>query len=181
MAAFATTTDLASWLQVASVTSGPATLALNVASSTIRSFCGWSISQETVTETRDGTGAKSLWLPTLRLTAVASVVADGRTLTPTVDYDWTSFGKLIRHGCWPRTPRSVALVYTHGYATVPDVVKGVCLSLAARAYNNPQDAKSMSEDVGPFARSLTYTGDSPSSLSRFEMGNLGPFKLEYVG
>ncbi|WP_330253137.1 hypothetical protein OG874_00530 [Nocardia sp. NBC_00565] len=182
MAAFASTTELQNWLQLSSIDTNAATLAVNVASSAIRSFCGWEITELTVAaEVMDGTGGRSLWLPTLRLTAVASVVENGNTLTVVTDYDWTKYGRLIRAGCWPRTARSVTITYTHGYATVPDVVKGMCLMLASRLYNNPEALKSQSETWGPFAESASFADGSGPGLSVQEMEILGPFKLEHVG
>ena len=181
MAAFATTGELASWLQT-TVDSSAATLALNVASSAIRTYCGWAISAETVTaELHDGTGARSLWLPTLKLTEVLLVVADGVTLVAGTDFDWTSYGKLIRNGRWPRTARSVAVTYTHGYSVVPDVVKGICLTIAARAYDNPRGDKSHAEGMGIFTESATFADSSAGSLSELERSALGKFQLEHVG
>lgn len=182
MADFATSTDLRNWLQEASIDTTAGTLMLAVASSAIRTWCGWSISQEEdVIAVLDGTGNRSLWLPTLRLTEVASVEVNGEPLTVITNFDWTAYGKLIHRGCWPRTPRSVEVVYTHGYATVPDVVKGVCLMMASRLYNNPEALKSRSEAWGPFNESATYADTSGPALSLQEMELLGPFKLEHVG
>jgi len=181
MAAFATAAELASFLQVASVDTASANQALNIASQAIRDYCGWSISQETVTsKTLDGTGERSIWLPTLLLTAVASVVEDGTTLTVTTDYDWTSYGRLVRNGCWPRTARSVVVTYTHGYATVPDSVKGVCLAAAGRRYQNPSSLRSYT--VGSVSEAFTQpaTG-SVGFLYSTEQGDLDVHKLEWVG
>lgn len=191
MAAFASSTDLQNWLQLSAINSAAATLALDVTSGAIRSFCGWSISQETVTaDPLDGSGERSLWLPTLRLTAVGAVVENGTTLTVVTDYDWTKYGRLIRAGRWPRTPRSVVVTYTHGYASVPDVIKGACLIVAAVLYNNPQFLSSRSETMGPFAETASYPTTSPAAfgntglsggLPTAVMEMLGPFKLEHVG
>lgn len=182
MAAFATPAELASHLQVASVDTASATQALNTASARIRRWCGWSISQETnVAWVLDGTGRRSLWLKTLLLTAVASVVEDSVTLVYDTDYTWESHGKLTRNGCWPRTPRSITATVTHGYAAAElDDVKGVCLALAGRLYQNPVAAKGSTKTAGPFTETLSY--DNPSiGLTELEMEDLGPFKLEYLG
>ncbi len=182
MAAFASSTDLQNWLQLSSINSAAATLALDIASSAIRSFCGWSISQETgVTGVLDGSGNRWLWLPTLKLTAVTSVKVNGDPLTVVTDFDWTSYGKLIHRGCWPRTARSVEVVYTHGYATVPDVVKGACLVAATLLYKNPEFVSSRSETMGPFAESSSYSSSLPGGLPVAVAEMLGPFKLEHVG
>lgn len=184
--AFATSAELASWLQIASINAAGATLALAVASGAITSHCGWAIAEEDVSEVIDGSGERSIWLPTLKLTAVASVKVGGVTLVAGTDYDWTSYGKLIRSGCWPNTPRSVEVNYTHGYEDVPDVVKGACLIVASTMYRNPEFLSSRSETMGPFAESVGYSGASgktglsgglPAAVAEM----LHPFKLEHVG
>jgi hypothetical protein len=182
MAPFASTTELQNWLQETSIDAAAATLAVNIASSAIRTHCGWSISQEAdVTAVLDGSGTRWMWLPTLKLTAVTSVEVNGDPLVAVTDFDWTSYGKLIHRGRWPTTARSVEVVYTHGYATVPDVVKGVCLMLAARLYGNPEALKSRSEAWGPFNESVSYADVAGPGLSMQEMELLGSFKLEHVG
>lgn len=188
--AYASTTELASWMQDSSIETATATLALAVASSAIRTHCGWSIEEEDVDAVLDGTGERSLWVPTLKLTAVGSVVVDGDTLVAGTDYDWTSYGKLIRAGRWPNTPRSVTISYTHGYETLPEVVKGACLIAAAIMYRNPEFHSSRSETMGPFAESVGYPTTSPSSFGKTGLSGglpaavaemLHPFKLEHVG
>lgn len=38
---------------------------------------------------------------------------------------------------WGYDPESWRVTYTHGYETVPDEIKGVCCSIAARFYSTP--------------------------------------------
>lgn len=188
--AFASPTELKSWLQVASINNASATLVLAVASGAITSHCGWAIVEEEVTAEIDGTGQRSLWLPTLKLTAITSVKVDGVTLVAETDYDWTVYGRLLRSGCWPNTPRSVEVEYTHGYETVPDVVKGACLILASSLYRNPENLSSRSETMGPFSESVGYPSTAPAAFGKTGLSGglpaavmemLGPFKLEHVG
>ena len=181
MAAFATPAELASHLQQ-DVDTASATLALNIASGKIRDHCGWSITQESnVSFTLDGSDdAGALWLPSLLVTAVASVVEDGRTLAVGTEFDWTSYGKLIRVGrCWTRKPRSVITTITHGYATSPDTVKGVCLDLAGRRLDNPTTLRSYT--VGSVSE--TYAGSSTDlgpGLTDSEKEDLGGYTLALV-
>lgn len=181
MAAFATPAELASHLQVASVDTASATLALNVASGDIRDHCGWSISEEDVTDTLDGTGTRNLWLPTLRLTAITSLEVDGVPLVEGVDFDWTRYGKVVRNGCWPRTARSIDIAWTHGYTVTPDNVKGVCLALAGRRYDNPKGSKGSTRTAGPFTETSTYAGEGGADLTDREIEKLAKFTLEEVG
>ena len=177
MAAFATPSDLASFLQK-DVDTATATLALNIATGKIRDECGWSITQEVgAVVTLDGEGERALWLPSLLVTAVASVVENGITLTVVTQFDWTPYGKLIRVGrCWTCKPRSVVVTFTHGEATAPDTVKGISLSLAGRLYDNPGGLRSYS--VG--AVSETFAGSSKDlgpGLTESEKEDLASYRL----
>lgn len=183
MASFATPAELASWLQVPEVDTATATLQLAAASKAIRDFCGWNITAETVTdEMLDTDGERSLWLPTLWLTDVASINELTLPLTAGTDYEWRRYGKVTRldRRCWPRQSRSVEITYTHGYPEIPDSIKGICLSLAGRVYNNPVGARS--QTAGPFAQSFAVpSSGAVASLLLEELSQLGPYKLEFVG
>lgn len=178
MDAFANPADLSAYLQQA--VAGPqAQLALNTASDTIRGYCGWSITQDSVTATLNGSGGPSIWLPTLVLTAVESVTEGVTSLVYDQDYWWTATGRLIRNGRWPSSPRSVAVAYTHGYAVVPGPVKQVCLTSAARTVANPQNLRS--KTTGPF--SWTAAGgasDMGPGLTENERAALARFQIPAV-
>lgn len=180
MAAFATPTELAGFLQQ-DLDTYSATQALDVASQAIRDHCGWSITQETgVVATLDGDCSRSLWLKTKLLTAVASVTEEGVAVAATTGFEWTDAGQLIRIGrSWSWRPRSIVVTYTHGYATVPDSVKGVCLSVAGRGYSNPDGIKQ--ETVG--AVSVTYNSPLYTTgvyLTEQERVDLGKYQLSLV-
>jgi len=137
--AFASPAELATFLRTASqveadagsgdvLDTGTALLALSGASGAIRSVCGWSISQETVTETF--ALGQTVFLPTLNLTAVSVPSAvDGVA--------WSRNGTVRLSNVYPFAA-AAAITYTHGYDPVPDAVKAVCLELAARSYVNPE-------------------------------------------
>lgn len=183
MTAFATPAELASWLQVASVDTATATLQLNIATSDITTWCGWSIAQETDTEMSVDVGEHGhlrVWLPTLRLTAVSEVVDDETTLT-TDQYRFTRNGSLIRTDgkCW--TCKTVTATVTHGHETVPDIVKGVCLSVAGRAYTNPNAAKSTNDVAGPFTHTESFNGAPDSSMFEpAELKSLSKFQIKNI-
>lgn len=178
---FASTADLAAKLGTTedALDTARATLALESASGVIRDRCGWTISSETVTDTLDGDGGRSLWLPTLKLTDVSNVQIGDQILVAGMDFDWTSYGKLIRAGRWPHKPRSISITYTHGYDAVSQGVRTVCLKLAATAYENTSGGKSRTETFGPFVESIGYL--SVSSLDADDMATLGRYVLEVVG
>lgn len=165
MTALATPTELAGFLQQ-DLDTYSAAQALDVASQDIRTACGWNISQETVTaQDFDGTGGTSIWIRTLNLTGVSAVVADGVTLAAT-DYRFYRYGRLRRiYAYWPYFPKIVTVTYTHGYATVPDDVKGACLVLAGAKYVAPGGRlRSYTDTVGGVTESRTYATGSPAAL-----------------
>jgi hypothetical protein len=180
VAAFATPTELAGFLQQ-DLDTYSATQALDVASKAIRDHCGWEITQQTgAVITLDGNCEGSLWLPSMLVTAVSSVVEDGTTLTVGTQFDWTSYGKLIRVGrAWTWKPRSVVVTYTHGYATAPDSVKGVCLAAAGRRYQNPEARRSYT--VGGVSESFAIPASGAVGFFYdTELTDLGPYRLAVV-
>jgi hypothetical protein len=183
MAAFATPGELASWLQVATVDTATANLQLNIASDAIRTWCGWSITQETDAEMEVEVGdydRHRIWLPTRRLTAVSEVVDDETALTDD-QYRFTRNGALIRtdNKCW--THRKVTATVTHGYDTVPDAVKGVCLAIAGRGYQNPVGATSATDSAGPFTRTQSFGASSNRSMFEpDEIKALTKFRLQAI-
>ena len=181
MAAFATPSELASWLQK-DLDTATATLALNIATSDISEFCGWSITQDSsVTMTVDGPRHScSVFLGTQLLTGVTSVTEDGAALSST-QYRWSSTGELIRVGrWWTWKPRAIVAVVTHGYVTAPDKVKGICLNLAGRKYDNPTSLRSY--QVGGVSE--TYAGSADTlgpGLTASEKEDLQGYQLAVVG
>ncbi|MDP8971144.1 MAG: hypothetical protein M3N52_11760 [Actinomycetota bacterium] len=140
MAPLVTPTDLAAYLQ-RDVDLATATLAVEGASGAVRDLCGWPISQQVaVTLHATGNGSLVLGLPTLLLTAVTAVRVDGTLVDPS-EYVWVRRGQVRRANGWPAWTR-VEVDCTHGYDPVPDVVRLITLSLAARDYGNPEAVES---------------------------------------
>jgi hypothetical protein len=170
MAAFATAAELASHLQVPSVDTSSANLALEDASQQIRDEVGWSISEEAgVVANLDGPGVPIIWLPTQRLTAVASVVEDGVTLTVLTNFDWTFSGQLIRVGPnWSCKPRSITVTYTHGWPAGSEklrTARAACLIRAGRTYANPTSVRQQSiDDFSETFADPTFTGPLKGAL-----------------
>lgn len=142
----ATADELRTYLQL-SATDLPddqARLVLAGVSGDIRREAGWSITQETgATFTRDAPYGPDVFLPTLHLTSVTSVVVDGTALS-SVDYEWNEVGRLTRLAgvWWRRSIRQLAnvvAVVNHGYpiGQVPNSVKSLCLEQAARRLGWP--------------------------------------------
>lgn len=113
----------------------------------------------------DGTGTDTVLLPQAPVTGAGTVVVNGGTLDPALDYAWTADGRLIRTdgtatlsiyaGCgpsayWPAGRRNVVVTYDHGYAgTAPDDIRMVALSIANRFITQ---GGAIQEQVGQVSR-----------------------------
>jgi hypothetical protein len=104
-------------------------------------------------------------LATAYLTALA-LVEGGAVLVDGRDYFWTPSGLVTRVGwgapyVWPLATAGawrsypILATYTHGYAAanVPQLIRGVCLNVAARLFDNPTGLRS--ENVGQAAEVKT--------------------------
>ncbi|MGC9544022.1 hypothetical protein [Streptomyces sp. UG1] len=145
MAAFATSGDLAAWLEDDGLNPANADVILTAISDEIRDALGWPVNEQAgVAVTLDGPGHEDLLLPTLHLTAVASVLEDGVTLAHPADYLWYAHGKLTRMSggepiAWTKKRQGVTATFTHGYpeGSVPGVFRTVTLESAAPLAGNP--------------------------------------------
>jgi hypothetical protein len=134
---------------------------------TIRSFCGWHVAPELEEElTLDGRGLNHLWLPTLKVKAIASVTDEGNALTSD-DFDWSESGYLERRtGTWSTRPRQIVVELTHGYAEIPDDLIGAAVAIAARASSSPSG--SVREQTGPFARDFGQVNGVAGGIALLE-------------
>ncbi|MFD5676115.1 mobile element protein [Streptomyces sp. NPDC127040] len=84
----------------------------------------------------DGNGSESLLLPAAPVLDVSLVEVDGEELVAGTDYSWSADGYLRRLGCrvWPATLRSVRVINSHGYETVPEDIQGAVLDQARAIY-----------------------------------------------
>lgn len=89
-----------------------------------------------------GNWSSRLVLPQRPVVSVSALAVDGRTVTVTErnlvrDILWRSCGGA---GNWGGPHSKVEVTYTHGFATIPESVKGACLDAAIRLVSNPGDA-----------------------------------------
>lgn len=153
---FATPADLAAYLQREPFAGGAETasaqLALDIATSAIVAETGQTfeavVDDEIVLDTH---GDGDVYLPQRPVTAVASVVTRDRgavaTTTRTLNTEFEVRGHRLRWvGLGAGWPYEVTVVYSHGYQTIPDDVKGATLALAAEIYTNPEGLASSALD-----------------------------------
>jgi hypothetical protein len=179
---WATPEDLRLHLRLDTIDTAQAAVAIAEAETIIRAALQQDIDAITDdTAELVGTGRRLMNLPQMPVTAIASVDQDGVALVDGQDYRWNRYGILTRLGepawrgqlaaCWPLDVQ-VTVVYSHGYAQVPAVVKQVCLQVAGRAWVNPRGMAS--ESIGDWSGTWdkARAGDM---LTDYETRLLEPF------
>lgn len=163
MAQFATADDFAARIG-RTLTADEQTRAdtlLALASGMIQSVARQTIEQVTDdTLTRSGTPNDRVRLPERPVTAVSSVTLDGTALVEGTDWYRVDDCLVCPRG-FGYPSQTLVVVYTHGFETVPDVVRAVCLDVVARVWVNPGSV--MQESYG-LERVIYSVQDGPASL-----------------
>lgn len=109
-------------------------MALRAASKRIREHCGWHIAEtfQTLYKTRRGDG-HPLWLPSLHLRSIDSLVVDGRL----VDLTETPVDFVEETGETDIRGRNIRVTFTHGFESVPEDLVDLTLMVASRAMGSP--------------------------------------------
>ncbi|QJD49823.1 head-to-tail adaptor [Microbacterium phage AvGardian] len=161
MGAFATPAELSAYTKGAiSPTDGRSQLILDGASEAIRRYVGWNVAPpEDVTVTLDG-GGTVLYLPSLKVNSVASVLVDGVAVT---DFEWSRrTGNLRRKGglAFPEVWGGIVVAFNSGYTAVPADLKGVVLQVSSIALSSPTGATR--EQAGAVAMAWATTAPGVS-------------------
>lgn len=178
--AFATEAELEAYTGT-SIATTRAELLLDLATGAIRAYTNQTISRVTSdVVVLPGSWSNRLELPERPVASVATVKIDDTTLVADTDYVWDGRWTLLRgtseagvlvindgtlissHGDWGGAGAQVTVTYTHGFATIPDDIKGVCLALAARSLASPDGVNS--ESVGSYSVSYSRSGGAVSLL-----------------
>lgn len=174
MADFALMADIEAFLQI-DISSDPvkvvsAEAALRDASAAIRNYTKQFLELVEDDEiTLDSRGGPRIYLPENPVVEVSSVIEDGETLTDQDDYKLGQFGILHRIGKrWKTGIQIIEIIYSHGYATIPDDILSVCVRAASRFYQAGLKSESDSGVPGIASKSLgdfsvSYSGDSSSN------------------
>lgn len=151
---FCSVGDLADFLQLGISGTSAALRAIEGATAAIQNYCHQhlaAVAGDVVTLRTLGQGV--LILPEQPVTAVASVVENGTTLVQDTDYGWEPNGLLWRWGSrasWVVSSTAwgafgtVVVTYDHGYATIPQPIREVCIRAASRAYQAGLDTAAKS-------------------------------------
>ena len=179
--AFATETELEAYTGT-SIDTARATILLDTATAAIQAYCNQTFTQSTTTAILPGNLTEKLELPERPVTAVTTVVIGDTTITADTDYVWDGAHTLYRGtkvngvlsvngpdylingwGDWGGPGAQVSVTYTHGFASIPGDIKGVCLALAARSLTSPDGVNS--ESVGSYSVSYSRSGGAVSLLA----------------
>ena len=140
---FCSVSDVSTFLgKTLLVTDAQALQAIAEATAVIQNYCNQALLQvSTDVILLDGTGSTKLFLPELPVATITSVEVDSVSLVAT-DYSLAENGVLWRlYGVWPVGARNIEVTFDHGYASVPEDLKGVCYRSAARLYQAQLKAK----------------------------------------
>lgn len=169
MAALATVADLEDYLQVDLDATDElrATTLLDLASGLIRRVAGQTFDQVADDQvTLEATYTNRLLLPQLPVTAISSVVTNSVTLTENLHYETVLPAGIIRRLSTGRWNYPTTVTYTHGYATIPDDLRAICVEMAARAWVNPRGLQS--EQIGNYSARWGSTGVTGIGLDEME-------------
>ncbi len=155
---FCTVADVAAKLQIEIADDNAAALAaVDEATALIQGYCRQTIEQVTDDEITFDVGERQtkIFLPELPVTEVSAVVEDDEALTAETDYKLGLYGVLHRvNGYWKAGVQTVTVTYTHGHATIPQIVKDVCATLAGRRYQAGLQTAAVEGQSGVRAMSL---------------------------
>lgn len=156
----ATVPELEAYLGRSMTNVPQAEMLLEMASSAVRTYCGWELSRTTTTMYAEGAGTSLMTLPTLCLVDLFEVRADAQVVDP-FEYPYKFSRKGQVWGFWV-----CAVQYEfdveHGYDPVPDVLKLVTMDLTGKHLSNPESLTSAT--VGQVSRTWgKVTEGSPFS------------------
>ncbi len=137
--------------------SAAALAAIEEATAAIQEYCQQTLSAVAGDEIAFDIGERvtKLFLPELPVMAVSEVEEDGEVLVATTDYKLGAYGILYRVGAyWYPGVQTVVVTYNHGYAILPQVIKDVCASAAARRYQSGLHSAAVEGVAGVRAMSL---------------------------
>ena len=139
----------------------------------VRAYCGWHVAPSVTEEvTVDGSGGSVQFLPTLYLTGVQGVTADGRVVS---DPEWSQHGML--RGVRSCRFRGVVATITHGYDSFPVEVEAVARDMASSAGRTgasgmlagPYQVTYPSGDAGREAGVVGMSGMQRAVLDRYRL------------
>lgn len=196
MGLFADAADLAALLQRTfdATDTAAADIALRMATAAIKNHTKQTIEQVTDQADLQGNWSHKLWLPERPVTAVSAVSIIGGSgfvrevvLTQDSDFVLGPMGLLRRvsyitgrlltpaSGYWGGDMAIVRVTYTHGFASIPDDVNAVCLSVASRLMTNPEGLLRESIDSQGVSLGVMYGRTTVAEITDGEAAQLARY------
>lgn len=131
---------LKGWLGVGSTVDDALLAGLVTASSNfIEQWLGRPVLETDVTETRDGTGGRTLALGVTPAASIANLTIDGKTIPPAMDvrtpgYLFNATRLALVGYRFTGGLGNVVIAYQAGYAVVPAAIEQACIALAGLRY-----------------------------------------------
>lgn len=150
------------------------------AQSAIRRYCGWHVAPSlTQTLRLDSYGGRRLLLPSKHVTAVSSVIADGKDITDHVHWSQSGILQTDAGTVLPDMPGGVTVSLTHGYE--PDEAPDVIMLLETIARRARSQGLIASQSVNGASVSYLTAGGAPLSipLLGIEQQMLDPYRLTW--
>lgn len=112
---------------------------ITAASAYIETWTNRTFAQQTYDEVRDGTGCARMMFADFPVTAVSSVVVDGRAIPLAVaagdqGYRFDTTGIVLAGYVFTRGVGNVQFSYTAGYTTTPPDIEQACIELVSLRY-----------------------------------------------
>lgn len=174
MASIATVAELTNYLRKG-VDTDSAQRALDIATGWIVDDLDQLLFPGTLTDEIVYGGYPTLYLPQAPVNAITTVktVESGVTTVRVENTDWVRRGmrglKWIGSGVWPDV---VQVTWDYGYSAFPEGLKGTCLVVAARLYDNPKMLRSfvLGGRQGTYmAVGAGLTEDEAASLDKYRL------------
>ncbi len=104
-------------------------------------------------------------LPEVPVRAITTVTVDGAAFT---DYDLDASAGIITRSDNSWSSRDVVVItYNSGYTTIPASIKGVCVDVAKRAFENP--AGLQRDDLNSASQWLGLTAENEKVLDKYKL------------
>jgi hypothetical protein len=152
-----TLADVKGWLQTGQA-AFPATddalltRLIGAASQYIQTWLNRQIASADYLEIRDGTGGHRLQFACFPVTAVLSLIIDGRAVPPATSinagYRFSSTQASVRGYKFNRGAQNVVISYTAGYSTTPPEIAQACIELVSLRYRERTRIGEISRSLG---------------------------------
>lgn len=148
-------------------------LLITQVSAAIQSWLNRDLSSVVRSESRDGNGKDAMVLAEYPVTAVSSVVINGNIIPAAANaqspgYEFSDTAIYLRGYVFDRGRRNVQLVYTAGYAMIPDDIKRACIETVTLEHRRRDHIDVSSKALAGETVSYIVADMPPSAKTRLQ-------------